>query len=309
VPFTRVKEESAVGRVGPAVASARRTFAPGGVWLYAKLYTGKGTCDHVLRDLVHPLVERLREARAFDRWFFIRYSDPDWHLRLRFRGRSDVLFGKALPMLHALGEPLLASGVLWKIVLDTYEPETDRYGGDVGLELAERLFEVDSDACLAIVQNLHGSEDARWQLALRGTDQLLDDLGLAFEDKRALMRDLRAAFGAEFDADTTDLRHRIGARYRAMRKELEGLLDRAKEGEDELALATLSTRSERLAPIVSLLRTAEREGRLKRALRELARSYVHMHVNRLARDSPRAHELVLYDFLLRHYDSRAARSS
>ena len=34
-----------------------------------------------------------------------------------------------------------------------------------------------------------------------------------------------------------------------------------------------------------------------------------MHANRLLRSAPREHELVLYDFLARHYTAQARRSS
>jgi hypothetical protein len=40
---------------------------------------------------------------------------------------------------------------------------------------------------------------------------------------------------------------------------------------------------------------------------ELAISFSHMHVNRMIRASGRAHELILYDFLLKWYDARLAR--
>jgi len=41
---------------------------------------------------------------------------------------------------------------------------------------------------------------------------------------------------------------------------------------------------------------------------ELVHSYVHMHVNRMIRSAQRAHELVLYDLLRRHYDGVVART-
>ena len=41
---------------------------------------------------------------------------------------------------------------------------------------------------------------------------------------------------------------------------------------------------------------------------ELSPSYIHMHVNRLLRSVQRAHEVVLYDFLTRLYESQIARS-
>jgi hypothetical protein len=46
---------------------------------------------------------------------------------------------------------------------------------------------------------------------------------------------------------------------------------------------------------------------LSPSLMEVAASYLHMHANRLLRSAHRAQEMVLYDFLARLYESRAAR--
>jgi hypothetical protein len=64
-----------------------RRFPPGSEWLYAKLYTGAATADQVLRQVVRPVTEAALRCGAADGWFFIRYGDPDWHLRLRLHGR------------------------------------------------------------------------------------------------------------------------------------------------------------------------------------------------------------------------------
>ncbi len=67
-------------------STVQRTFPPGSEWLYAKLYTGTATADQILRDVIAPLVAEVLGSGAAERWFFIRYGDPDWHVRLRFHG-------------------------------------------------------------------------------------------------------------------------------------------------------------------------------------------------------------------------------
>ena len=47
--------------------------------------------------------------------------------------------------------------------------------------------------------------------------------------------------------------------------------------------------------------------RLSRDVEDIASSYVHMHVNRLMRSEPHSHELVIHDFLVRHYDAELNR--
>jgi hypothetical protein len=58
---------------------------PGSEWLYIKLFTGPATADQVLRRIASVLTWALT-AGGDDQWFFLRYGDPDWHLRLRIHG-------------------------------------------------------------------------------------------------------------------------------------------------------------------------------------------------------------------------------
>jgi thiopeptide-type bacteriocin biosynthesis protein len=294
-----------------ATGSLRRSFPPGSEWLYAKLYAGPATLDQLLRDVIRPIVEVASRTGAVDRWFFIRYGDPDWHLRVRFHGRPANLHGEVLPALQAAAAPLLEDGRLWRIQLDTYEREVERYGGPEGIELAERLFHADSEAVLALAGRLpeDARGDARWRLALLGMDRLLDDLGFDPDTRSAVIRRARDAFAAEFRADVA-FKHLLGTKFRPVRTDLEVLLDPTREAETPLAFGreVLRRRSERLVPVVTELRSCARAGRLTMPLPELAVSYQHMHANRLLRSAHRAQELVLYDFLSRLDESRAARA-
>ena len=62
----------------------RRTFVPGDEWLFFKVYCGVKTCDELLVKKILSLAHRLMKEKIIVRWFFIRYSDPDYHLRVRF---------------------------------------------------------------------------------------------------------------------------------------------------------------------------------------------------------------------------------
>src|SRR5262249_34877139 len=92
--------------------------------------------------------------------------------------------------------PLLGDGRIGRLVLQTYQRETDRYGGPRGIEIAERIFQADSEAVGAVVAAFSGDlgAGARWLLALRGIDMMLDDAGLGFEDKRAVVEQSKQGF-------------------------------------------------------------------------------------------------------------------
>jgi len=186
----------------------------------------------------------------------------------------------------------------------------ERYGGIAGIELAEQVFEADSDAVLGIIELLDPKQDAdtRWRVALRGMHQLMVDLGLDSIQRIRLMEQCRARFGVEHHVNV-EFEKQLGAKFRTVRASLQELLVTPVGAGHPLdpAFALLKARSERLRPIVRALEISEREGRLSISMAELTASFLHMHANRLLRSEQRAQELVLYDFLLRLYESEAAR--
>jgi len=312
VPFVRSSPHPATHPAHRSAApSCARRFPPGSEWLYVKLFTGTATADEVLLRVARAVRSSLAAGGA-DQWFFIRYGDPDWHLRIRVHGEPDRLLAETLPLLHRATAPLLETGQLWRVQLDTYEREVERYGGEAGIRLGERVFHADSDAVLAAVGQLTGDAGAelRWRVALRGIDLLFDDLGLTLDQKRAIARQARRGYGSEFGVNG-DFSRGVSRRFRQERASVETLLDPRRDPPPELAasLQALHQRSIALAPAAQELRALADAGRLSVDLSELAMSLAHMHVNRMLRSAPRAQELVLYELLDRAYSSQAAQRS
>lgn len=318
VPFLRRREPAPAPPL-PAAAPAgpvRRSFPPGSEWLYAKLYTGSATADPVLGELVEGVVRPALDSGAADGWFFIRYGDPHWHLRLRLHGDPRRLREEVEPALAAAAAPLLADGRVWKLQLDTYEREVERYGGPAGIALAERVFMADSEAAAAIVELTagDGGADLRWRLALLGCARLLDDLDLPPDRQLAVAERVAAGYAVEQGADAA-LRKQLAARLRAERGSLEALLAAGAELNQDSAhplapaLAALARRSRALAPAVAELSRRAAAGRLTVPVAELAPSFLHMSVNRLVRSEARVHEMVIYDFLHRLLQARGRRAA
>jgi thiopeptide-type bacteriocin biosynthesis protein len=136
-----------------------------------------------------------------DRWFFIRYADPDPHLRWRLHAAPFARPSAIRRAVENAIKPLVASGRVSRAGFDTYQREIERYGGPEGIEASEELFCADSDAVIDILDALADSGDAaadlRWRLAIAGTDRLLADFDLGLETRMGLMQEQRAAFGCE----------------------------------------------------------------------------------------------------------------
>ena len=318
VPFVRSAPVAAPNsKIDIAAATKidkiKRSFPPGSEWLYLKLYTGAATADRILCETVAPLVKRLLGSDAVDRWFFIRHGDPDWHLRLRFHGSPKRLRNLVMPTVESAIAPFLRDGRVRRIQYDTYEREMERYGGPKAMQIAEKMFQIDSEAVLEILAQLEpgdaGAEE-RWRLALAGSDALLEDFGFDLAMKTDVAKKLGAQFARELKIDS-QLNGQLSERFRNERKRLENLVQRAGNENDSLApgLEILRRRSARLAPLITKLKALREAGQLTLPLRELAPSYVHVFVNRLLRSGQRAHEAVLYDFLARIYQSALARQA
>jgi thiopeptide-type bacteriocin biosynthesis protein len=253
-----------------------------------------------------------KQRRIADRWFFIRYADPQNHLRIRIHGDPAELAKTLIPALRDATESLLRDRTIWRVQLDTYEREIERYGGDEGMILAERLFFADSEAVLDLLDGFAGDEGARVRsnIALVGIDRLLDVFSCDLEAKRRIVAALRDATGRDVRANK-QLRVQMGDKFRGERRELERLLDGSRDDEDALrpGLAVLARRSAEMAPIAAELSSLAGERRLTTELPSIVSSYIHMSVNRLMRSQHKRQEFVLYDILDRIYDSRMARGA
>ena len=297
IPFTRRTAESHApleSRTAPSLL-IRRTFPPGSEWLFAKLYTGTATADRVLSEDIAPLAAEMIASGAARRWFFIRYSEGGWHLRLRFQGDPRVLRERVQPELESMAQRLIDTGAAWKLQFDTYEREVERYGGAEAIELAEEIFHRDSDTVVGMLETCTGDAgaDLRWRLMLAGIDRLYTDFGLDLPARLRLAERSRQGFAYQYHFDS--LRDPLANRFRAQRAALLQLLD--------TPIPALDQRSAFLAPIVHELQTR----RLSTPIEAILPSVIHMFVNRLARSAGPEHEMVLYDYLVQLYRSRIAR--
>ncbi|MFE7119400.1 lantibiotic dehydratase [Streptomyces sp. NPDC057654] len=256
---------------GTTVRRGTGEIPPGGPWLYATLYSSAERQDELLTG---PLRRFLAELPAppdasggVDRWFFIRYADPHPHLRLRLQGAPDLLNGRLLPRLHDLARELSDAGLARGLRIDSYSPETERYGGTALLRAAEEVFHADS---LLVLERLAAPTD----------DRILS----AAYDVAHLVRSFHHGYGG-------DWRHWLTATY--PKREQHHKAFAARRG---AALARITPDGAPDAPDAPdasgepyqavpqrfgrLVREAEERGTLSVAPDAVLASLVHMHCNR-----------------------------
>ncbi|WP_462164867.1 lantibiotic dehydratase [Pseudoalteromonas xiamenensis] len=290
-------------------APIKRRFSAGSEWLSLKIYSGNTVVEQLLTETLMPFIQA--HKALFEKWFFIRYGDPNWHLRLRFHGEPSKLCGELLPKLNALLDPKVEAGVLHKVELMTYEREVERYGGPKSMELVEQLFMLDSELIAqtcTLVEEL--DESLRWRVAMLYTHNLFDLFGYSQETRFDLISNLRQGFGKEFN-ESAALRKKLGERYREYETTIDN--DFAKwatwieSGHLDAELAPLFSLvaqwRDQAAGVVTQLKSLNANGDLNCSLNDLMGSLLHMHNNRMFKAYGREQELVVHDLMRRKYVS------
>jgi len=256
--------------------------------LYTLLHAPRERHEDLLRELVAPVVREVLGCVELDSLFFVRYSDPDWQLRFRILGRPEWVDGtvrdrieQALPALERQG--LVAS---WEFA--SYQREYDRYGGEEGMRLSERIFLHDSVAALDLIEAevRAGLTKSRREYSMIFVERFLDLLGFDRERRIAFYRQGHVWAFEEDGWGPDDLRL-LEERYRGLRESLLGLFAAGRSGDLEAFYGgaeparIAATCLEAHRPVIEELLVAHASGRVRQDLVHLAWSLTHMHCNRL----------------------------
>ncbi|MGW0449983.1 thiopeptide-type bacteriocin biosynthesis protein, partial [Streptosporangium sandarakinum] len=242
-------------QLAPARPRAAHLHLPGGSWLSCVLPAAPAQHDDLLTALSRWLPQ---VSDLVDRWFFLRYDDPQHgpHLRVRFHGRPHALGGQVLPALSAWARDMITQRLLGDLTLASYDPEIERYGGPEVIGHAEAVFSADSHLVLAAVAALPGSQE---RIVFAAHTAALITRILAGSDRRALA-------GRHLDRAGRNRVNALRPAARAADQSTEGLPGRAHR---PALIAALNCYHERLKP----------EQRAK-----VASAVIHMHANRLGID-------------------------
>jgi thiopeptide-type bacteriocin biosynthesis protein len=257
-------------------------------WVTLKIYGERTQLEALLVKNLAPWVEEQMKLGFVDKWHFLRYGDPRGHLRFRFSGART-----ALP--QAVGGAYeLLDGTEFSV--DGYSPEIGRYGGQVGMEICESVFMVDSRMATAIVRVLPKDLAVkRWEFCIGVLDGMLDAADMSTAERVDLCTRMRDGYAAKFGMDMTQVRRTLDSSYRTRR--------------DRIEHAIVSARgSANRAAYESIMKLAQLNGALDLSVADIVSSLMHMHLNRVLGVSQMPQEIVIYDYLRRHYRSESAKS-
>jgi len=293
-----------------SVVPASRYFPVGSEWLFAKIYCGTKTAERILCEVVKPLTDTMLSEGLIGKYFFIRYHDNGNHLRIRFHNAVKTGFWKeVIDRLQVEMQPFLENHTVSNIQFETYQREIERYGFDT-MEASEDIFYHQSVSILDFLSLLDGDEGEqyRWQVALKAADLFLEDFGYTLEQKRDLLKTLYKGFSEEFKVGPAEQK-KISERFSNNRQIIQVVMSDGWETDENLnhAIRAFKDRPAGYRQVIrDILESPSVHGDIPEVNR-LMSSYLHMFVNRMFISNHRKVELVLYDYLLKYYESRLAR--
>lgn len=286
----------------------QRKFIIGDQWLYLKLYCGFSTSDKVLTELLEPISNDLYKSNLITSWFFIRYKDPDYHLRWRLFIPDITYYGEIINEInHRLKNNNLFN-YIYKIQIDTYNRELERYHGSI--EYSEKLFWHESQMLVSIIKYSQSTKDenALWIFSVLAIDQLLNDFNFSITDKYDTFLDLANRFEIEFNANAF-LFKQLNKKFNEERENIVALMNHENTSSNQLNFfrKIIEEKSNATKPFIIELVNSESNNKIK--FQNLIKSYIHMLMNRLFRSDQRVHEMVIYGFLKKYYRIRIAKKA
>lgn len=255
------------------INNAARLKLPGSEWLYVKLYLPADIEDDVITGPLQEFTNLSILTGAADSWFFLRYSDPLPHLRIRFRGEPERLTDTLLPLLFRWAAKLHEDQLCTTLVVDTYDREIERYGGLQGVEIAESIHCADSQAVPDLLDAATSAQASdRLSVAVLSINDLLTSLGYDIPRRICWLQ------------EQVHNRRLSGTEYRLRGNTLRNLLN----GSATLAvhsgsqgLDALAARHRAVEPLGAKLSALEKEGCLTTPMDNIVRDLIHLHCNRL----------------------------
>jgi thiopeptide-type bacteriocin biosynthesis protein len=284
----------------------KRTFIIGEEWLYFKIYTGVKTSDVIISNIIFPLAQNLIKQCIVKKWFFIRYSDPKPHIRLRFNINTSRDIYYIINEFHPKIKQLTEQDIIWKFQIDTYNREIERYGNS-SIEISEDIFFNDSIMVASLIQQ-EPDDNIRWLFALKAIDSFLTSFKFLDYQKANLLENLKMNFANEFNISKFQNKQ-IDKKFRKNRTQIESILasNHAESGQFEELFSIIFERDKNTTTHVEKILILKEENSLEVNFDSFISSHIHMTMNRIFRSKNRLNELICYDFLYRFYKSDIAK--
>lgn len=270
-------------------ANMKSIFKPGSEWLYIKIYCGVYASDEILVSKIKPIAEILLKENKITHWFFIRYSDPENHLRIRFHISDKKNISKIIEAINKALNFYFINKIIWKISLDTYVRELERYGFNT-IEEAEYFFYYDSKQALNILET-NTLEKSKFLMIFSWIEIIMSQFKFKDEALISFLDINQKKFKNEFNVNYKSKKE-LGIKYNDLIKNISDKEYSFFSEKDNILFIISSLRNK--------LSDYEKE-------KQVLASLIHMSINRLFSNNQRLYEMVLYDFLYKKIKTKFIR--
>ncbi len=281
-----------------------RSFSIPSDWMYYKIYCGERTANKLLTQNLLPVIRKMKNDGLIQKWFFIRYRDTDFHLRIRFELTDPNNFDTVNRIFQDILEEAFQLKTVWKIQLENYEREIEKYGNNFIVN-AEGLFDADSKITAEFLQNPNNEDDLKQiHFATILTDTLLDDFNLTLENKSEILKRISEEALHKFDLQKED-RNKINLKYRGIKDQFEDTLTKRNYASifpDTNIGELLKNRS-----VSNKMYIKDLHDKCVFEQEEILKNLIHMSCNRLFTAEVYKYELLVYAFLQKFYRSKINR--
>lgn len=266
----------------------KRTFLPGEEWLYFEIYCHPSNCNFLLlyiaANYLNPHKKKLKN------WFFIRYNDPSYHIRLRLKlvDLSDI--NEMITRLSSLLESGIATGVIADLQLKTYRREAERYGHG-RMDLVEKCFGINSDFILHLI-NKPITVHFLYSTSIIMIENVYQATGYSLEEQIRFTENMAGLFSAEMKVSSEGLK-KINQGYKDFNREHEIT------HLNKLQLKKLVNTTGAFLVVLTACAETEKNSVLS--------DLFHMHTNRLFSNDQRMHEMIMYHYLTRRLKMKLGR--
>jgi thiopeptide-type bacteriocin biosynthesis protein len=260
---------------------------PGGDWVYFEIYCSTTRANNLLTNRLSLF---LRDVKwDVKKWFFIRYEDPKPHIRLRLQLKQLEGGAHLMRKLNIFLTPDFSNGLITDVQIKTYFRETERYGYD-RMPLIESFFFADSKYVLKQIANSTPNNNLYIQ-SLQLMAELLQCSLDCIDEQIAFARAMANGFSAEFGMGAEAFK-KLNLDYAELKKRF----PQPDYGNERFLPAAY----------IKLFKRIMDTCQSGTARHQLIADVIHMHINRLFNANQRAHEAVLYHYLLKILQTRRA---
>jgi thiopeptide-type bacteriocin biosynthesis protein len=132
-------------------------FAPLKDWLYLKIYLHPVGMNSLLLEKIEPFIAKHHKVKLIKNWHYLRYKDPEDHIRLRLYAPGKSM-NKLLLLLRSFLTELSSMKNIRDVMVAAYQPEIEKYAL-AGMTTTEEIFTCSSAIALSEIAYADDFED------------------------------------------------------------------------------------------------------------------------------------------------------